>query len=225
MSSRSLFAPDGAASTGDAGILTYDSTSGLVQVVRDGDAAPNGVGVFDLTGGVAFNESGQIAFRSDFSPSDGGIYRGIYRGGGAGPVERIARTGDVGPDGDVVFTEFIEPALNDAGQTAFLAGFRSTSSGFENRGIFRNDDTTGLTEIVRGGDAPPGDPTSQFLQFIFPALNNSGEALFVAGHFSTTLGTFGSGLYRGDSPAGLVEIIREGDPVPRATAPLRISLT
>ncbi|MCA9237510.1 MAG: PEP-CTERM sorting domain-containing protein, partial [Planctomycetales bacterium] len=78
---------------------------------------------------------------------------GLYRFGDAGAVQ-IARTGDAAPAGPGNFTSFVNaPALNEAGQAAFLAGLGGFGVDSTNDfGIYLYDDILGLLTVAREGD-------------------------------------------------------------------------
>ncbi|NBC10953.1 MAG: hypothetical protein GVY24_04355 [Planctomycetes bacterium] len=59
----------------NAGIFLYDPIGGLMQVAREGQAAPDGDGKFAGEfnfGQIAINEHGQIIFIADYTDTDGG---------------------------------------------------------------------------------------------------------------------------------------------------------
>ena len=129
----------------------------------------------------------------------------------------VASTGQAAPSGPGVdFAGFVfAPALNDAGQAAFLAdlsggGVSATSS----TGIYRGDGAT-TVQIARAGQAIPSAAGVTFGGFVLgTALNDAGQVTF----FSDLTGsgvdaTNDRGLYRGDGTT-TVQVVREGQGVP-----------
>jgi hypothetical protein len=157
----------------DTGILRFDGAS-LVTIVRAGQMAPDGNGQFSsftrFGGGrlrYALNDVGQVAFEGFLTGTAGGTSdnTGIFRSDGVSLVQ-IVRAGDTAPDGNGRFAGFGDPALNDTGQVAFRAGLTDTSGGgiSDNTGIFFFDDTLGLQQVARAGEAFLGS-TITFLDF------------------------------------------------------------
>jgi len=209
-------------SSDDTGIFLGDGTS-LVQVVRAGQSAPDTNGsfeTFDTFGIPALNDSGQVAFFGDLTGSSGGNIdnSGIFLGDGTSLV-RVAREGDPAPDGNGflngTFRIFYDPALNDAGQAAFLASLNTFRDG-----IFLGDDTS-IIQVVREGQlAPDGNGSFSTLgsrlapTFSDIVLNDAGQAAFVGYLFETSSGLRDdSGIFRGDG-TDLVQIVREGQLAP-----------
>ena len=198
----------------------------LVQIVRAGQIAPDGPGVFtgfsinSSTGfpnkPLALNEAGQVGFAADFGGSGvaSSNNTGLYRGDGATLVQ-IARKGQESPAGSRVnFASFGTPALNEVGQTAFAANLDGPGnvSSTTNSGIYRGDGAM-LVQIAREGQIAPGG-SSVFRDLGNPVLNSSGQAAFNA--FLGDSGansSNGRGIYRGDGTT-LVQIAREGQAAP-----------
>ena len=204
----------------DTGIYRGDgSPGGLVQIAREGQAAPDGNGTFGSidVSSPALNNAGQAAFRAEITGTTGGTGdgNGVFRGEG-GALATIARTGQAAPDGNgTLATISASPALNESGQVAFNAEFTGTSGGSSDAaGIFRGDGGA-LTTIARDGQAVPGG-------FLFgttsgttaPSLNDAGESAFVAGFreadpFAETT----VGIFRSDG-GPLTTITLSGEPPP-----------
>jgi len=88
----------------------------------------------------------------------------------------IAISGQAAPGGNGLLYVFDPPALNDAGQVAFLAFLTGTLRGAQdNEGIFRGADPQ-LTQISRKGQT--GEPVG-FNPSV--AINGSSQVLFVPG--------------------------------------------
>ncbi len=184
------------------------------RIVRKGQAAPDGNGAFSSFSKPAVNATGQVVFEAFLSGTSGGFNdnEGIYRGDGA-TLTRIARLGQAAPDGNGVFSAFFDPALNDAGQAAFVGLLINTTGGSnDDNGVFRGDGAA-LTRIARSGQAAP-DGNGVFADFGDPALNNAGQAVFTADLLGTTGGSNDdSGIFRGDG-ATLTQIARKGQAAP-----------
>lgn len=188
--------------TNDRGIWKEDA-SGLTLVAREGNQAPGtDPGVhFSGTGFVALNENDQTAFNG-FLTGPGVIAdtndRGVWSEGGGNGLELVARSGDQAPglpDG-VLFDEFLEPYLNDSGQTAFLAILTGTGVvvGTNERSIWVHDTMGNLQLIVRAGELfdvsdDPESPDLRTISFLTTrgsesgnhgGLNNLGQIAFNA---------------------------------------------
>ena len=197
---------------GDGGVLT--------QIARDGQAAPDGNGTFaSFSPYTALNESGQAGLWAELTGTSGGTSdnEGIFRGDG-GTLTQIARAGQTAPDANGTFSSFGNPSLNAAGQTAFWAELTGTSGGgSDNQGIFRGDGGV-LIQIARKGQAAPdGNGTlSGFSTFSGIALNNTGQAAFLAYLTGTAGGTSDNqGIFLGDGGV-LTRIARRGQATPDA---------
>jgi len=202
----------------------FDDNSGLyvgsgasgVAVVREGDAAPDGNGVFSFLTGIeyiALNDAGQTAFITRIQGTAGGTAddTGVFLGDGSGPVVQLAREGSLLPSGNGSFSTFRDVALNDAGTAAFYASLSDTDGGFDdNVGIFASDGAT-LTTIAREGQPVPTG-SGQFTFFGAPDINNAGQVAFEASLGFLAPGDGGSAIYLGTGGT-LEQIAREGEPI------------
>lgn len=186
-----------------------------VQIVREGQAAPDGVGVFsDLFSSGStpvINNLGQVAFYARLTGLGAPINEneGIFRGAG-GAVTQIARKGQAAPDGNGTFSSFFSPSLNNAGQAAFTGFFTGTSGGSnDDEGIFRGSGGA-ITQIARKGQAAP-DGNGTFVALNSPAINDVGQTAF-HGFLTGTSGGLSDrhGIYTGDG-IELFQVIRLGD--------------
>ncbi|TWU22760.1 DUF7453 family protein [Bythopirellula polymerisocia] len=198
-------------------ILRSDETT-LTQIARKGQTVPDGNGTFSFLGDPALNNMGQVASIALLTGTSGAPTddTGIFRGDGT-TLTQIVRKGQTAPDGNGSFALFNSllgsPALNDAGQVAFLSSLNDTTGGTaDNTGIFRGDGTT-LVQLARTGQpAPGGNGNFSILQF--PALNNLGQAAFLANLTNTSGGLFdNSGIFLGDGTS-LTQIARAGQATP-----------
>jgi hypothetical protein len=180
-----LAVPSGPATQG---IFRASDPDHVVQIVRRGQASPDGNGSilgFDLDGDdvVPVNDAGQAAFQATLTATAQGTADNLamFRGDGTTLV-RVARTGQPSPDGDGVFSDFDHPALNAAGQVAFQATLSGTS---HTQGIYLWDDVAGLVPVARLGDPLLGQ-TIAGLRFTHDTsrgrshvgLNQSGKVAF-----------------------------------------------
>lgn len=126
------------------GIYLWDGAA-LQRLVREGDPAPDGNGVFgNLVVPVFLNEGGEVVFSAvlEGTTSPGAGY-GIFRVEPNGTVRRVARSGMALAGSTAQFVSYLgdpfQPpvtlaqagleALNDAGQVAFLASLTDGRSG------------------------------------------------------------------------------------------------
>lgn len=195
----------------NTGIFRGDGSGGVVQIVRDGQAAPDGNGLFD---GSFFpssiNNFGQLAFAGLFRDTAGGDTdeRGIFRGDGTSLVQ-IARAGQTTPDGNDTFDAFDRPTINDSGQVAFRGLFPGSGTA---KGVYLGDGGA-LTTIAREGNASP-DGNGTLFGFADIALNNQGQLAFTGSFEGSTGGdSDDTAMFRGDGTE-LIIIAREGDIAP-----------
>ena len=195
-------------SSNGVGIFSNDGTGGMLKVVRAGDAVPDGNGTLAGFSAPALNDAGQVAFAGDFiANTSGGTTddEGIFRRDAATLVQ-IAREGQAAPDGNGSFSTLEDPALNEAGQIAFLASLTGTAGGSaDDHGLFLYDDTLGLLQIAREGSALLGSTITglDFNDSISlddddpSGLNNLGQ---VAYRFSLADGRIGIALWSISGP-------------------------
>jgi hypothetical protein len=156
---RATLAGTSGGSTDNIAIYRGDGGA-LAQIARTGQAVPDGNGTFaDLSDlALGSNNAGQAAFIAAMTGTSGGASdaRGIFRGDGVNLVQ-IVRLGQALPDGYGTFFGFDTPALNDAGQVAFITAFEGDDR-FDAmaRGIYLYDDALGLIKVARTGDAMLG---------------------------------------------------------------------
>ncbi len=109
---------------------------------------------------------------------------------------------------------FSPPVLNDAGQTAFLAGL--TGSGVDstnNHGIW-SEGSGSLTMVARGGMPAPGTPSGVVYGSVLltPVLNNAGQTAFEAALTGSGVdSTNNSGIWATARNGSLQLIVRGGD--------------
>jgi hypothetical protein len=184
----------------DQGIYRFNNDGSLTEIVREGQATPNGQGTFN---GTAFqswsafatpglNHNGSVAFTTEIDASGTYPDYGIYRydddaGDGSPGLTRIVRKGDAWPGGgtfDSVVSTTVK--LNDAGLVAFAADVSGTNSSRD--GIFVGDGVT-ITKIAEAYQAVPG---SENLSTFGSAvdLNNNGDVAFETSGNGYTRGVY-----------------------------------
>jgi hypothetical protein len=193
-------------------------------VARAGDHAPgtpDGVNFSDLYGvPFSLNNLGQTAFYGALTGSGVANDAGIWSEG-SGSLALVARTGNQAPgmpDG-AVFNIFriSEPALNNAGQTAFLGVVAGGGVDATNSSGIWSGPAGNLSLVARSGDQAPGAPSG--VNFTMSglhslALNDAGQIAF----FATPTGagvdsTNNRGLWSG-APGSLALVARTGDHAP-----------
>ena len=119
----------------DSGI--FRSSAGTVaRIVREGDTAPDGDGVFSLLHSPRLNASGQTVFSGFLTDTFSTPSRnmGIFSSSGES-VTQIARKWAPDPGG-IPFLSFGNPEINVFGQVAFLASVLDETFSFVQQGIF-----------------------------------------------------------------------------------------
>jgi hypothetical protein len=191
--------------------LYLHNGSGLVKLVRIGEAVPEGNGQFDDFPSFfqGYNNSDQVAFQATLRNTSGGSNdnTGIYLHNGTSLVN-LARAGADAPDGNGQFLNLSATAqLNSAGQVAFRADLRNTAGGFiDNSGIYLHNGSA-VVKIARENENVP-DGGGKFSGVGFPLINDAGHVLFSAGVSGASSFT-DTGIYLHNGN-GLVKVVREG---------------
>ncbi len=200
----------------DRGIFLADE-SGIAELLRKGDPAPDGNGTFsDFFSLMGTNNSGQVAFFGVLAGTRGGEgdNEGLYLIDGSGIVQ-LAREGEPVPDGNGTFSEFFTiTAPNQSGQVVFNAELANTSEGESDiEGVFLTG-VFGVVELARSGDPAP-DGNGIFNRFLFPrGPNSSGQVAISISLVGTSDGLIDiSGIYLADIN-GIQKLVRGGDPGP-----------
>ena len=187
----------------------------LTQLVREGDAPPDGNGQYrSLHLGPICNSlgDGRATFRGWLRNTSGGVNDdiGVFLATTSGVI-RIARDGQSPPDGNGVYTNFNSDTQNDT-RVAFVAAMRNTAGGSADaHGIYWGN---GLSthKIARGSDAAP-DGNGVLWAFSGPVMNIYGHVAFKAQLTGTAGGSSDNdGLYIGDG-YDIVQVARTGDPL------------
>jgi hypothetical protein len=158
-SGQAAFVASVAGIQGNFGGIFRGTGGALTQIVRDGQAAPDGNGVFSFLVVPSLGASGEVAFSANLTGTSGGESddEGIFLGTG-GAVTQIVRDGQAAPDGNGTFTSlsFSSPALGASGEAAFSALLTGTSGGTnDDRGIFLANGIDTL-QLARKGDTLAG---------------------------------------------------------------------
>ncbi len=121
----------------DYGIFRSDGAT-MVQVVREGQAAPDGNGRFTGFFRPALNDAGQLAFRADFTGTGGGtsVNFGIFFFDDALGLLQVVRTGDAFLGSTITDLDFAPPegadeeysGLNKSGVPRLAYFFRLADS-------------------------------------------------------------------------------------------------
>jgi hypothetical protein len=203
----------------DDDLIIRGDGSVLTQIVREGQAAPDGNGIVSLAVSVpGLNDAGEVAFRASLAATTGGLAdnEAIYRGDGSSLVE-IVRKGQSPPDGIGELTSFHtgSNSLNDAGEVAFLSTVTDVVGPSAHTRLFRSDGKS-LVQLVSTADAAPdgNGSFSDFPLFTASTLNNTGQFAFRANLSGTAGGLSDNlGIFRSDGTS-LVQIARKGQAAP-----------
>jgi hypothetical protein len=191
---------------GSAGSGLFFGTPGttLTTVALNNSTTPAG-GVFGpFSGPPAVNSAGQVAFVSN---RNGDFNSALFAGTPGTTLTSVAVMGDAAPAGGN-YSAMFSPALNAAGNVAFLANLTGGSS---TRGIFVGTPGQQLQTIALQGAGAPNGGGATYSGIGNPSLNASGQVAFTsiltgAGvNFSNNVA-----LYAG-SPGNVVQIVRTGD--------------
>ncbi|MAE60838.1 MAG: hypothetical protein CMJ49_05705, partial [Planctomycetaceae bacterium] len=124
----------------DDGGIVIGAGGAVVQIAREGEAPPDGNGVFSWSAFSPLpnlNDLGQVALVTTLTGTSGGGAddRAIYLGSAAGLV-KVVREGDAAHDGDGVIGSFSgDASVNNLGQVAFKAFYSGNSGGAADDGV------------------------------------------------------------------------------------------
>jgi len=207
------------------GIWSEGGVAGLALVARTGNAAPgtsSGVNFANFFSAAVLNGAGQTAFRGDLAGTevDESNDTGIWSEGGNSGLALVAREGNAAPgtSSGVNFAHFfIAPAINDAGQTAFVGRLTGTEvDRSNNSGIWSEGEDAGLALVARTGNAAPGTNSGvNFAGFGPPVLNGAGQTAFFGALAGTGVdGSNNSGIWSEGGNSGLALVARAGNAAP-----------
>jgi len=185
-------------------LLRGDAT-GLTEIARVEEMAPDGVGTLKRIDSIALNNAGTFAFRG--SVKVGGDYLWVIYRQDETAATRVMIEGQPAPDGSGPLTPFGDPLLNDLGQVAFRATIGTEPFALDQAILL----STGTDLVTIAQHFLP-------LEFPEPRLNNRGEVVFLQG--TLALGSpLGAVILRGDG-SGLAPIVETGDVPADAQDPL-----
>lgn len=182
----------GATATSDAGVFIV-GPSGVDDVARSATVA------FPTSNGAPrINHDGMCVLRASLPAT------GVYVGDGT-TLTPVATVGTTSPAGGQ-YAQFGQPSICDDGLVAFSALL--TGAGPTTSGIFQTSGD-GVAAVVLAGDPLPGG--GSFIDFEPPQMNAAGDLAFLA-EFADAHGVRCGVFAR--IGGMLVEIAREGDPLP-----------
>jgi len=207
------------------GVFQASKAGNISTVVKPGDPAPGG-GQFDAAFHPWVNGRGDIAFGGHVKDEECIIQRLLFCAesvyvayANSGQIISIAHQGDPAPvPGGGTYRFAFGPALNDAGDIAFIGGLSTNSDGGQDLGVFYYSAAKGRTDPV----ALPGDPmpgggdllTAPFINLNFDVSNRNNVVAFAGVLNTKTNGTDNdTGLYV-SSPGGLRLVVRTGTVIP-----------
>jgi hypothetical protein len=179
------------------GVYLYTG-AGIIELAREGEDAPGGDGFyadFDFIFGI--NGSGQTTLTAILGGTSGGENDNyaLYIAGESGVTE-LARTGDPAPEtgGGIIDGIYIPTNPNENGEVAFDASIQGGDGDQSINTIIYLAGPSGLTKLIRSGDAGPGC-VGRFAGFLLSGqLNDHGQVIFRAGLVNGR--TAVAGLYR-----------------------------
>jgi hypothetical protein len=219
---QATFVANVTGSTSTQGIFRSSGPGLVTALARVGEAAPaSGVGTggtFTNFGAPPLNDAGQTVFLANVTGSTS--IQGIFRSSGPGLVTALAREDEAAPSSGAgtggTFSGFGTPALNKAGQAAFLANVIGSTS---IQGIFRSSGPGLVTALARAGEFAPflgGGTQGIFSGFGTPVLNDAGQVAFLAN--MTGSGFSNQGIFRSSGPGLVTLLARASDAAPATGA-------
>ena len=216
-------------SGGNQRLFLADGVTGLTEIAREGQSAPDGNGSITLFSDVLLNDNGQVAFEGRTSATgSGSVSFGLFLADDVNGLTPIVSLSDSVPDGNGSFGSFNSVGFNNAGQISFTSRLSNTSGGTsDDRGVFLNDDVTGLMEIVREGQTAPNGNDSfggDFPGIEIEGFNDAGQiALRSTLIDADGNNNFDRGIYLYDSVTGLTEIAQTRQSAPDGNGQLNLS--
>ncbi|MCB1122270.1 MAG: hypothetical protein KJT03_12020 [Verrucomicrobiae bacterium] len=189
----------------NSGIFRSDNSGALTTIVRGGDSAPDGNGVFrPIIEDPQVNASGLVAYSAELEGTSSGFNDSVIIVDDGVTSTIIVRNGDSLPGGGnyVGNTCF---ALSDSGEVAFAALISNLAAG----GVFRANGDSPVVEISRGGLASP-DGNGIIEGHSKVAINSKGFVVFEASICQD--GSCEKAILLGDGVRPLELIVRTGQP-------------
>jgi hypothetical protein len=229
----SILAGPGVTASNDRSIWTWDDSSGLALVAREGDAVPGMPGVVyaslaplptDGPDPNDVNGAGDVAFPAQLAGPGIGASNdhAIFVREATGSLRVAAREGDSGIPGGV---ELLGATLNDSGELAFVTSVTGSGAGQE---VWGPDGDGGLRRIVQAGDPVPDVPDATFGAVTIspllpfgpqPSINAHGDVAFWVGILSSEMDA--EGIVFASTAGELVTVVHEGDVFELAPGELR----
>jgi hypothetical protein len=183
----------------------------LQLIAMDNQPAPASLGTMIAVRRPTINHSGNVAFTSSILPPSGDAIAGVMKSVG-GTLSAVAKTGDVAPGvgAGVTFTNgFYDPAINNAGNVAFVGSTTRSTFGSSDQGLWVNRNGS-LQKVAVTGDIAPG--TSQQFRdgFSTAIVNAQGRTAFTA-HLN---GSNPEGIWSEGRTGALELVARDGQQVP-----------
>lgn len=192
--------------------LWHDGRASLIAAI--GSAVPGGgtVAGFTERPTPSLNASGKAAFAATV---EGGRASDAVLAWSGGKLTAVAQSGARAPGvPGAAFFDFAPPALNDAGDTAFLATLRRGRETLDSIYLSAKGQ---LVKVAAAGDAAPGG--GSFAALAAPVLNAGGTVAFAA---VVEGGPTPGGVFTAGS-AGLRQVVGAGDAAPGGGVFARIS--
>jgi hypothetical protein len=181
----------------DHGLFLFSPDGTVLPIARFGGQSPEGDQFVYLQSPLV-NAGGQVAFLSELGESLGGAY--LWSGDS---IARVAGHGDP-IDREPKFLDSSPLGIDGAGQVLFVADVFPG-----NYGLFLGNPTS---VVARVGDPAPGGGALDYLDTIWPAINDSGQAVFTAAATSITT-SYALGVYS-FAQGTLTRIAAPQDPAP-----------
>ena len=212
----------------DQGIWT-GAPGSVTLLARKGDPAPGtpvGVTFDSLIGGnIYFNNAGETAFHSSFAGAE--IGDGIWSGG-PGTLFLVARSGDQAPGlpAGVSFGGFLDPRINDAGQTVFRSSVTGPGVNTSNDGGIWSEGPGTLSLVAREGDQAAGMAAgvSYLVLTTSYVLNGAGQTVFQGLVTGPGINTSNDNAIWSKGLGAATLVARDGDPAPGTPAGVVFSL-
>ncbi len=203
--------------TDDSGIFLYDDGE-VVQLVREGQASPDGDGVFGLFKPLfepGLNNAGQVVFQHPLRNSENGEFFawGAFSVDADGSdLSVLIRDGNATPSGEDTVSYVGSPAITDNGLVSFGGQFVASDPLGES-GMFRGNVNTGdVLVVARENDGvPEGDGLYNLING--GDINEAGQLVFSSSIKRNGSGEEGIYLVEPDGTT-VTKVVRTGDPSP-----------
>lgn len=200
----------------------------LRQVVRRGQAPPDGNGTFDTFEAIGLDDAGEASFYATFVGTTGGFGSddlGVYRGAGIAdiglaPLDEIVRRGEVLGTSNLVVSNFTPLLVTSSrtGGVGIAAAVANSSNPPADAGVLLVDN--GMVRSIRAMlDDPSPDGDGTLFDFGVPYLARDGNVAMNVIFDNATLGLANNmGIVSFDAVFLDRVLVREGDDVPGLNA-------